>query len=177
MDNVEGKVENDSGGARAALGADLLIPVLALALVAYYIVSTMDLAWEAKATGTLVGIVLAAMCTVQILRLLVRAAAGSGSLGFDGLFAATPDNLKRLGLIVLTLAFIVGVSFIGTTLGLFVLLIALMLVMGVRDVKSLLLVALCTSATVYVLLIYLLGSKLPAGPVERGIATLFGFGG
>lgn len=174
---MERDADSDPGGARASLGADLIIPVLAIALVAYYVVSTEELAWEAKATGTLVGIALSAMCTVQIVRLVIQAIAGGGSLGFDGLFAPTPGNVKRLGLIVLTATFIVSVSLIGTTLGLFMLLIALMLVMGVRDVKSLLLVAFCTSATVYVLLIYLLGSKLPAGPVERGIAALFGFGG
>ncbi len=174
---MEGSVQNEPGGARASLGADLIIPVLALALVAYYVVSTDELAWEAKATGILVGVVLSALCAFQILRLLRLAIIDRGGLGFGGLLAATPNNLKRFGLISLTSAFIAGVSWTGTTLGLFVLLIALMLVMGVREWKKLLLVAFCTTATVYVLLIYLLGSKLPQGPVERGIAALMGLGG
>jgi hypothetical protein len=174
---LEGNAENEPGGARAMLGADLIIPLLAIALVAYYVVSTDELSWEAKATGVLVGVVLTAMCTIQIVRVLRAAITGGGRLGFGGLLANTPENMKRFGLVGLTAAFIGGVSITGTTLGLFVLLIALMLVMGVREWKTLVLVAFCTAATVYVLLIYLLGSKLPQGPIERGIAALFGTGG
>lgn len=174
---MEGNAQDDTGGARASLGADLIIPLLAVALVAYYVVSTDELSWEAKATGVLVGVVLTTLCAVQILRLLRQAIVGSGRFGFGGLLAATPDNLKRLGLVGLTLAFILGINWTGTTLGLFLLLVALMLVMGVREWKTLLLVAFGTSATIYVLLIWLLGSKLPKGPVEQAITALTGIGG
>ena len=43
---------------RAALGADFIIPLLACGLTLYYFVSTLDLVWEARATGTVIGLVL-----------------------------------------------------------------------------------------------------------------------
>jgi hypothetical protein len=59
----------------------------------------------------------------------------------------------------------------GTTLGLFCLIIAAMLVMGVREPARLLGVAFCTSAVVYFMLIYLLDTRLPRGVIEKAIAA------
>ena len=58
--------------------------------------------------------------------------------------------------------------------GLFLLLVASMLLMGVRSVRTLVSVAAITSAIVYGLLIWLLGSRLPRGPVEMLLASVFG---
>ena len=65
----------------------------------------------------------------------------------------------------------------GTTLGLFLVLIAGMWTLGVTSIRQLLLIAGITAATVYVLLIYLVSSRLPQGPVEWLIAKIFGIGG
>ncbi len=40
---------------KKALGADLVIPALALSFAAYFFVSIADLAWEAKANGVVIG--------------------------------------------------------------------------------------------------------------------------
>lgn len=173
---MEDDATQDVEGNRQPLGAELIIPGLALALVAYYVVSTDELAWEAKATGVLVGVVLSVLCSVHLIRVASSVVRGKASLRLGALVADTPDNRKRLGLVVLTSLFIGTIGWVGTTLGLFVLLISLMLLMGVRELKTLFLVAFCTTATVYVLLIYLLGSKLPAGVIEKSIAALTGGG-
>jgi hypothetical protein len=49
-----------------------------------------------------------------------------------------------------------------------------MLLMGVRSVRALIGVALATTAVVYVLLIWLLNSRLPQGPAEKLIKLLTG---
>jgi hypothetical protein len=81
---------------------------------------------------------------------------------------------QRLGLVALVAAFIASIQWIGTTLGLFLLLIGCMLLTGVRSVRALVVVAATTSLIVYVLLIYLLNSRLPQGPVERLLGSVLG---
>ena len=92
------------------------------------------------------------------------------------LIANTLHNRQRLALIVLVALFIATIGWTGTTLGLFVLLIAAMLVMGVREPGKLLGVAFGTSAVVYGMLIYLLDTRLPRGVVEKAIAAALGQG-
>jgi hypothetical protein len=60
---------------------------------------------------------------------------------------------------------------------LFLVLIASMRMLGVTSIRTLVAVAGVTAATVYVLLIYLVSSRLPQGPIEWLIARAFGIGG
>jgi hypothetical protein len=150
-------------GARTALGTDFVIPVLACALAIYYFVSTADLVWEAKATGIFVGIVLVALCAAQFVRFGLQIAAGKASLGFGDLVANTEFNRQRLALIVLVTLFVATIYWVGTTPGLFLLLVSSMWLMGVRRIRTLVTVAFVAAAIVHVLLIYLLDSRLPRG--------------
>ncbi len=164
----------EEDGLAGPLGADFIIPVLALALLAYYSVTTLGLAWEAKVTGVFIAAVLAPLCIAHMARMVLAISRGRGTFSLGGLIANTPINRQRLGLVALVAAFIAAISWIGTTLGLFLLLIGCMLLTGVRSVRALLGVAAVTSAVVYVLLIYLLNSRLPQGPVERLLGSILG---
>ena len=66
---------------------------------------------------------------------------GSGSFGFGDLFANTLFNRQRLALGLLIAAFIAALPWTGTTLGLFLVLIAGMWTLGVTSIRQLLLVA------------------------------------
>jgi hypothetical protein len=132
--------------------------------------------WEAKATGLVVGVVLVALCAAHVVRLGVRIATGAGGLGLGDLVANDAFNRQRLALIVLAAVFVATIHWVGTTLGLLLLLIGSMWVMGVRSVRALIGVALTTTAVVYVLLIHLLNSRLPRGPIEALLAALWGGG-
>lgn len=166
--------QND--GARA-LGADLIIPLLGSGLAIYYLATTAELDWEAKSAGLFVGTVLLVLCAIQLGRTIMALVGRTGSLGFGGLFANTLHNRQRLALIVLVALFIATIGWTGTTLGLFILLVAAMLVMGVREPGKLLAIAFGTSAVVYLMLIYLLDSRLPRGVIEKAIAAALAQGG
>jgi len=154
----------DAGrGTVPALGAYFIIPLLACGLTIYFLISTAGLIWEARSTGTFIGIILLGLCIAQISRLGLKVARGEATLGFGDLVENTFYNRLRLGLLALTVAFIALLPIIGTTLGLFLVLIAMVRLMGVRSWRVLVMVALITSATVHGLLIYLLGSQLPQG--------------
>jgi len=168
--------EKQIGAGPEPLGADFFIPLLACGLTLYYLASTAELVWEAKATGTVIGAVLLALCTIHMGRLLLRIATKSGTFGFGDLFSDTLFNRQRLGLLVLVVLYIATIRWVGTTLGLFLLLIGCMWIMGVRSLRLLAGIAFATSAVVYIVLIRLLGSRLPQGPVEWLLQSVTGGG-
>jgi hypothetical protein len=159
---------------RAALGADFIIPVLACGLTLYYLVSTVELVWEAKATGMVIGLVLIALCVAQFARLVLRIRAGDGSWRLGELINDDTFNRQRLGLAAMVALFVVTIHWVGTTLGLFLLLIGCMRLLGVTRIRTLVGVAAVTAAVVHLALITLLGSKLPQGVLKDLFAAAFG---
>ena len=170
MSQANPEAERES---KPALGAYFIIPLLASALTIYFLVSTRSLLWEARSTGTFIGVILLILCAVQFLRLGLAIARGEGTLGFGDLFENTLFNRQRVMLLAFTALFVALLPVIGTTVGLFILLIASVRVMGVRDWRILLGIALITAASVHFLLIYLLGSQLPQG-VFKGVFAAIG---
>jgi hypothetical protein len=168
--------ESPRSGTPEPLAADFIIPLLACGLAGYYLITTNDLVWEARAAGVAVGVPLVAMCIFHMGRTVYRIAKGRGSFSTGDLFANTLFNRQRLVLGLLIAAFIAALPWTGTTLGLFLVLVASMWMLGVTSVRVLVTVAAATAATVYVLLIYLVSSRLPQGPVEWLITRVFGIG-
>ncbi len=168
---------SERSGAREPLAADFIIPLIGCGLAGYYLATTTDLVWEARSAGVVVGVPLIAMCLFHMARMTYRIAKGRGSFSSGDMFANTPFNRQRLVLIVLITTFIIALPWTGTTLGLFLVLIATMRMLGVTSIRALLATSAITAAIVYVLLMYLVSSRLPHGPVEWLIAWAFGIGG
>lgn len=161
---------------KAQLGADLIIPVLAAGFTLYYLISSFNLVWEARANGTVVGVTLLVLIAIQVARVVVQLRNGTGSLGFGDFAQWTPAQGQRLMLIAALIVFVMTIPWLGTTLGLFAVMLAAMWILGVRSPTTLLGVAVGVSATVYIVFIILLGARFPAGPIENGLAPLFGGG-
>jgi hypothetical protein len=161
---------------KPALGADLVVPVLAAAFTTYYLVGTYSLVWEAKANGVVVGLLLYALIAVQFVRIGLRVARGEATLGLGRLVEVSTPQKQRLALIAITALFIATISWVGTSLGLFLTMLAMMWVLGERDWRTLIGVSLGTTITVYLLFIGFLQTRLPRGPVEHLVAWLSGVG-
>lgn len=157
---------------KSPLGADLVIPALALGFASYFFFSISDLAWEAKANGVLIGGVLVILIAIQALRTGVRLAKREGNLGFDPLFEPRDALPKRAGLVLLTVVFIAVMPWLGLTLALFLGLAAGLYLMGVRRRSHLLWAPLAVAASAYLLFIAGLNADFPHGPIERGIGAL-----
>lgn len=155
-----------------SLGGDLIVPVLAIALTVYYLLSTADLQWEARSVGVLVGWTLLALCAVQIARTIHRWSRRRLPGGFGGLFANDQRNRQRVGLLALCGLFVVTLPWTGITLGLFLVMAGLMVVLGVRRPAEALGIAGATAATVFVLFVLLLNSRLPRGPLDQLLVGL-----
>ena len=87
-------------GPKAALGADLIIPVLAAAFTVYFLVTSSDLVWEARANGTVIGIALLVLIAVQIFRIATLRAQGEGDLSFGEFGQMSDAHWQRLGILL-----------------------------------------------------------------------------
>jgi hypothetical protein len=168
--------ESRRADTREPLAADFIIPLMGCGLAGYYLATTTDLVWEARAAGVVVGVPLILMSVFHMGRTIYRIMQGRGSFSTGDMFANTLFNRQRLALVVLVALFIAALPWTGTTLGLFLVLIAGMWTLGVTSIRQLVSIAAITAAVVYVLLIYLVNSRLPQGPVEWLIARVFGIG-
>ena len=148
---------------RAALGADAIIPALGCALTAYYLLSTTDLVWEARATGTVIGLTLLALCAALFVRIGMSVVSGGAALGFGDLFRNDAFNRQRLGLIAMVTVYVATIYWVGATIGLFFLLVGCMWLLGVRNWRQLIGISLTAALVVHLTLIVLLGSRLPRG--------------
>jgi hypothetical protein len=171
-----GPQERGPGERSEGAGGDLVIPLLALGFAAYFFVSISGLQWEARANGTVIGVVLVVLSAIQILRTFLLVRWGAASLGPGPLIAPRGVLGRRLALIAILTAFVWCIEWTGTTLGLALMMLASMWVMGVRDWRWLALVSTGVAAVVCGLFIFALGTRLPAGPVERALAAWLGGG-
>jgi len=164
---------NRTPGSKAPLGADLVIPALALAFAGYFFVSISDLAWEAKANGVLIGGVLAALVAVQFLRVGLQVWVGAANLGFERLLLPHHALAKRIGMVALTALFIFSMDWLGLTLALFLATAAALYLMGVRKRRHLFWIPFWVAVFAYVMFIAVLDAEFPRGPVELLLARLF----
>jgi len=158
---------------KAALGADLVLPALAVALTVYFFVSVADLSWEAKANAVVIGVALLALIAVHVARVALRVWAGDATLSLAPLFEPRRTQRQRFLLVALTALFIFVIPWLGVTLGLFLLTAALMLVLGAGSIRMIAATSATVAIAAYLLFIALLNSRLPRGPVEKLLSMLF----
>ena len=173
-------MSDESEGAQApptrpALGADLIIPIVSVAFAVYFLVNTAGLVWEARANGTVIGGVLLVLATVQIVRIALTVRAGRATLGLGELVERSPAQRQRL--LLALVVFIAAIPWLGTTLGMFAVMLVSMWLLGVRQPGLLFGVAFAVAAVVYLLFMALLQSRLPRGIVENLLSSLFAGGG
>jgi hypothetical protein len=152
---------------KASLGADLVIPLLALGFAIYFFWSIADLAWEAKANGVVIGAVLIALLVVQLARIAWAVAQGRADLRSGALWEPREVLLKRLGMVAVTVAFIFLLQVLGLTLALFSAMAVALWIMGVRKPSLLLGIAFGVAAAAYLLFIALLDAGFPHGLIEK----------
>ncbi len=160
--------------AKQALGADLVIPGLGVALTAYFFSTVHDLPWEAKANAVSIGSILLLLAAIFVIRVALKVRRGEATLGLDKLVGEWPTERRRLGMIGMTIAFIALMPWLGLTLSLFFGMVGAMLVMGVRDLRPLLGTAVGVAISCYLLFIALLDTSFPRGPFENLITTVLG---
>jgi hypothetical protein len=155
------------------IGADLVLPVIAVAFTIYFFVSVSDLAWEAKMNATLIGVTLLVLIAILLVRLGLKFVGGSASLSIAPLIDPRRVLWQRIALIALSAAFVFVIPWLGLTLGLFLLTAALMLLLRAGTWRAVTLTSAIVATTAYLLFIALLDSRMPRGPIEKLLALWF----
>jgi hypothetical protein len=166
-------MQNASDKAKDAALGDLVIPALAVAFTVYFFDSVWELAWEARATGIVVGTALLVLVALLVVRVVRRLAAGRATLTFGHLIGPWPYGRQRIGMIVLCMLFIALVPWLGLTLGLFVLTSSLMFLLGAGNWRAIVTASGAVSVAAYLLFVALLNTRMPRGPIEKLLATFF----
>ncbi|HEV3008294.1 MAG TPA: tripartite tricarboxylate transporter TctB family protein [Burkholderiales bacterium] len=151
----------------APLGADLAIPVLAVGFAAYFFWSIADLGWEAKANGVIIGTALVVLVAIQLVRIALKVAKGEGNLATDPLWQPRDALGKRVGMVLVTVAFIALLQVLGLTLSLLLAMAAALVIMGVRKPATVAWISVAVAAAAYILFIAVLDAAFPHGPIEK----------
>lgn len=161
----------------SSAGADLVIPGLALAFVVYFFVSTAELAWEAKANAIVIGSALVLLTVAQVGRIALRVMRRQAGLGMAVLWEPRELVWKRVGMVVVTAAFIAALPWLGLTLSLWLGMSTALWIMGVRRARILVLLPICTAGACYALFIAVLDAGFPHGPLEALLGSLLRLAG
>lgn len=159
---------------KKTIGADLMIPVLAVAFTLYYFSTIWELGWEAKANGLAIGTTLLLLIGILLARTVLQVKRGAATLAMDRLLKPRESQGRRLGLIGAIVAFIAVLPWLGLTLAIFCFMCATMLVLGVRKPLPFFIAAFTVAAGGYVGFILILNTRFPHGPVETVLARIFG---
>jgi len=157
---------------KKAKGDELVLPIIALAFAFYYIYTIIDLSWEAKVNGMLVGSILIFLIAIFLFRILLERWRGNISLKLKDFTFRGRMQYTRLGFLLLAIAYVVVIPWGGFTLTTFGYLVSAMLLLGVRSPGRLFGVALGLAGAGYFFFIILLETRFPPGPVERLIGWL-----
>ena len=114
-----------------------------------------------------IGVALIALVAVQVARIGWAVAQGRGDLRTDSLWQPREVLLKRLGMVAITVAFILLLQVLGLTLSLFAAMAAALLVMGVRKASTVLGISFAVAAAAYTLFIAVLNAGFPHGVIEK----------
>jgi len=114
-----------------------------------------------------IGAALVGLVALQIVLIAVQVAKGKGDLRADPLWQPSDVLGKRVGMVLVTVAFIAALQLLGLTLSLLLAMAAALVVMGVRKLSTVLWISLAVAAAAYVLFIAILDSSFPHGPIEK----------
>ncbi|MEM9030028.1 MAG: tripartite tricarboxylate transporter TctB family protein [Pseudomonadota bacterium] len=150
---------------------DLIIPVMALAFAIYYLTTITEVPWIAQASAVLVsGLLLLAILAFAV-RTIIRLRLGTEMISFGAIDFDYRNNMKRVGLLVLTVAYVWFIEDLGFTISTVVFLfLAIVLLSSPWNWKNAALVSISCSLIGYFIFIFVFETRFPKGPVENFLA-------
>jgi hypothetical protein len=144
-----------------------------LAFTFYYLYTIRDLAWEAAINGYLTGSIIILLVMLLLIKTAIKVFRGKLELHPKIRLSISNLGWKRLGLIFLTLIYIIAIWWGGFILPTFFFLMAGMLLLGVRSKILLCSISAIFSLVGYVSFTFMLDVRFPEGPIEKLIIGFF----
>jgi hypothetical protein len=150
---------------------DLIIPAMALAFAVYYLTTITEVPWTAQASAVLVSGLLALAVLVFAIRTVWRVRSGIETLRWQGLTVDRRTDLKRAGLLALSIGYVWFIGDLGFTIATMAFLfIAIVLLSSLRNWRNAALVAIASALIGYFIFIFIFETRFPKGPVENVLA-------
>ncbi len=166
--------DTKSGGSeKKHIGADLVIPAVALIFALYYFSTILDSPWTAQVSAFFIGAVLITLIAVFVISGLLSVRRGEADLGLQRLTEPLSFMPTRAALFALTLSFIFFVEWGGFTITTFVFVGAAMLLLSRgRNWKFILALSAVLAIGGYFLFVYAFEVRFPKGPFELLMAQV-----
>ena len=166
---------HDRRDQRPNLGAELVIPITAVALTIYYFSTILDSPWTAQATAAVVGIILVGCCAIFFVKAGIDFAAGRARLGLRDLIEPVASLNRKLGLFALTLAALVIMPWAGfTATAILFLAGAILLLREGRDPLLTIAFAVVLSLVWFVVFVVIFKRQFPLGWLDEQLKAVFG---
>lgn len=151
---------------------DCIIPAMALTFTVYYLTTITEVPWISQASAIVVSGLLLLSIMAFVIRSVWRIRQHQETLklegAFHGLFGYMPISLKRIALLLFTVAYVGLIDSLGFTLTTFVFIfVGIVLLSSLANWKNALLVSLSCSVIGYIVFIYFFKTRFPAGPIEH----------
>ena len=165
------------------IGADLVIPAVAVIFTLYYFSTIINwpwnpderyISWTAQVSAFFIGSVLIALIAAFAIYKFMEIRQGKADLGFQRLTEPFSFMPTRAGLFALTISYIFFVDWGGFTITTFIFLGAAMLLLNRgRNWKFILALSVVLSVGGYFLFVYAFEVRFPKGPFEIMMAQVF----
>ncbi len=158
------------GRQRPVVGADLIIPIAAIALALYYFTTIIDSPWTAQVTAFFVGAILILLSLLLIGRSLWRFRQGDVDFSLDELIQPVAMLPVRAALLALVIASLYFISILGFTLTAILFLSSAMLLLnrGKNPVRIIVL-AVTLSIVWFILFVLIFQRRFPLGWLDHQI--------
>ena len=166
--------ENQDKVKRPELGAELVIPIAAVALTAYYATTILDSPWTAQATAAVVGVILVGCCVAFFIGAGLDLARGRARLGVMSLLRPLDSIPRKAGLLALTIAALAAMPWLGFTLTSIVFLaLSILLLREGRDTSRTILFAVALSLAWFVVFVLIFKRQFPLAWFDMQLKAVF----
>lgn len=150
---------------------DCIIPALALAFTIYYLTTITEVPWISQASAIVVSSLLALSIIAFVIRSFFRIRAHRETLHFEGAFndllGRFPTSARRIGLLLLAVAYVLFIESLGFTVTTFIFVFsAIVLLSTLANWKKALAISASCSVIGYLVFIYFFKTRFPTGPIE-----------
>ena len=151
---------------------DCIIPALALIFTIYYLTTITEVPWISQASAIVVSGLLLLAILAFVMRSILRVRRHEETLRLEGslqdLLGFMPTSARRIGLLLLAIAYVWVIESAGFTLTTFVFVFAaIILLSSLANWKRALMVSVSCSVIGYIVFVYLFKTRFPAGLIEH----------
>ncbi|MEM1074668.1 MAG: tripartite tricarboxylate transporter TctB family protein [Pseudomonadota bacterium] len=159
------------------LGADLVIPVLAVSFTLYYFSTIWNSPWTAQVSAFAIGGVLLFICLLFFVKITGEYRRGEGRFTFSSLVNSDDIRTGRVALLVTTVAFCWLIEELGFTLTTFLFLWISMAILGAfRRLGLVTLIAAALSLGGWAVFIIAFNTRFPRGWFENAMQSVLANG-